>query len=111
MQDELQKLQTEVLLLDLKLAAVNEVLAEATVARENERYVAQHTWQAAHQNALYILVPLSIHHCGSTHFLGQIFHVNNSVSCWTCNFQQSLQALGCDTSVRYLCSGVLRKVL
>ena len=36
----MQKLQAEVAQLDLKLAAVNEVLVEATEARENERYVA-----------------------------------------------------------------------
>lgn len=42
-QEEMQKLQAEVAQLDLKLAAVNEVLVEATEARENERYVALHT--------------------------------------------------------------------
>lgn len=36
-QEEMQKLQAEVAQLDLKLAAVNEVLVEATEARENER--------------------------------------------------------------------------
>lgn len=55
-QEEMQKLQAEVAQLDLKLAAVNEVLAEATEARESERQqlasvVAdmssmRHKWQA-----------------------------------------------------------------
>ena len=38
MQEEVQKLQAEVAQLDAKLAEVNQVLATATVAREDERY-------------------------------------------------------------------------
>lgn len=38
MQEEAHKLQAEVAQLDVKLAEVNQVLAEATVAREDERY-------------------------------------------------------------------------
>ena len=37
-QEEVQKLQAEVAQLDAKLAEVNQVLATATVAREDERY-------------------------------------------------------------------------
>ena len=36
-QEEVQKLQAEVAELDLKLVAVNEILADASVAREEER--------------------------------------------------------------------------
>ena len=39
MQEEMQKLQVEVAELDLKLAAVNQTVFEATKAREEERYL------------------------------------------------------------------------